>query len=310
LLSTPPPPPAGYGHPAYAQSLAEFGTPLKLPSCGGWLLRRPIAGGFEDAMGPYPLFCCADWSGLPGDLDGLRRELVSVVLVADPFGPCDETALHRCFDRVMPFKTHFVLDLRRPGPFGKARHRSYARAARRQAVIEPCDPPLRMLADWTRLYDFLILRHRIGGIQAFSRASFQRQLAVPGLVAFRALADSGECIAAQLWMTAGDTAYYHLGAADETGYRRRAAYGLLGFAIDYFRGRVDKLDLGGAAGAADARDGLTQFKAGWANDGRPAYLCERILDPAAYGELAARSAAADSTYFPAYRGPSPGGFSL
>jgi len=32
----------GYAHPTYAQSLAEFGTPLELSRCGGWILVREI----------------------------------------------------------------------------------------------------------------------------------------------------------------------------------------------------------------------------------------------------------------------------
>ncbi len=34
----------GYAAPLYAQSLAEFGQPLELSRCGGWLLERPVPG--------------------------------------------------------------------------------------------------------------------------------------------------------------------------------------------------------------------------------------------------------------------------
>ena len=60
----------GYAHPAYAHSLAEFGSPRPLPRSGGWLLERPIPGSpYRDAMGCYPLFAAQDWSRLYSDLD-------------------------------------------------------------------------------------------------------------------------------------------------------------------------------------------------------------------------------------------------
>jgi len=66
-----------YAHAGYAASLAEFGEPVFLPRSGGWILRRRIDGSpFSDAMGPYPLFFCPNWSGLGEDLSELAAELV------------------------------------------------------------------------------------------------------------------------------------------------------------------------------------------------------------------------------------------
>src|SRR5947209_826906 len=91
--------PAGYAHPLYAQSLAEFGTPLELPGCGGWLLERPIRGAdCRDAMGAYPLFACQDWSQFAADCEALRGRLVSLALVPDPFGPFDPASVAERFD--------------------------------------------------------------------------------------------------------------------------------------------------------------------------------------------------------------------
>ena len=105
----------GYLHPGYAASLAEFGAPLELPSCGGWLLKRRIPGfPHYDAMGCYPLFACQDWTQLKGDLDALEQELVTVSLVTDPFGDFSVDYLQACFDVVKPFKNHFIVDLRQP----------------------------------------------------------------------------------------------------------------------------------------------------------------------------------------------------
>ena len=78
----------GYLSPEYVASQAECGQPLALPRSGGWLLERRIPGSeATDAMGPYPIFCCSDWSVLGDDLAGLGDRLVSLVLVTDPFGP-------------------------------------------------------------------------------------------------------------------------------------------------------------------------------------------------------------------------------
>ena len=80
----------GYAHPFYAASLAEFGAPLRLPRCGGWVLERSVPGGHaRDAMGCYPLFVCQDWRALAADLDDLDGP-VSLSLVSDPFGDYDE----------------------------------------------------------------------------------------------------------------------------------------------------------------------------------------------------------------------------
>ena len=105
---------AGYTHALYAQSLAEFGTPLELPSCGGWILKRRIPGYPNyDGMGCYPLFACQDWALLEADLENIGNQLVSLAIVSDPFGRYSPAHLQQCFqDVVTPFKEHFVVELR------------------------------------------------------------------------------------------------------------------------------------------------------------------------------------------------------
>ena len=66
------------------------------------------------------------------------------------------------------------------------------------------------------LYAHLTERHGITGIRAFSRAAFARQLAVPGLVMFRAAA-AGETVGLHLWYVQDDVAYGHLGATSPRG---------------------------------------------------------------------------------------------
>src|SRR5262245_26788631 len=104
---------AAYAHPFYAESLAEFGEPFALRRSGGWVLKRPIPNhGSRDAMGPYPLFLCCDWSKLAMDLEQIGDGIVSLVVVADPFGGYRPEFLLQCFpDLMTPFKQHFVVDL-------------------------------------------------------------------------------------------------------------------------------------------------------------------------------------------------------
>ena len=129
----------GYLHPAYAESLSEFGRLRLLPRSRGWILERPIpACPYFDAMGCYPLFTCHDWSELPGDLVDLGSELVSLFAVIDPFTPCTRADLELCFqDAVFPFKEHFVVELTRsPQTFVSNHHRRYARRALEQLTVE------------------------------------------------------------------------------------------------------------------------------------------------------------------------------
>lgn len=293
---------SGYAHPDYALALAEFGTPIMLPSSGGWLLERQIekTSGL-DAFGPYPLFCCADWRSLDADLMSLEDRLVSVVLVADPFGGCDENLLRSCFDRVTPFKTHFVVDLEQPGPTASPHHRYYAERALREVAVDVCVPPIQMLQEWIKLYSQLIQRHAIRGIQAFSPQSFSKQFEVPGLVSLRAKSASGECVGMHLWIVQGEVAYSHLSAANKRGYQCSCSYALHSEALRLFQGKVRWLDLGGVPGSGERSSGLRSFKAGWSNTTRTAFLCGRILDPRRYEQLSILAQAGQTEYFPAYR---------
>lgn len=296
----------GYAHPAYAAAVAAPAAPLALPGCGGALVVHdvPHAPG-RDAAGPYPLFACARWDALEHDLAALPRDLVSVVLVADPFGGHDAALLARCFpDRLVAFKQHFVRDLARDAAIAP-HHRRNVRRASRAVEVEACGPSAALLDDWVRLYAGLVRRHAIRGQAAFSPASLAAQLAVPGLVALRARR-GGETVGVTLWYEQEDVAHYHLGAYADAGYEHRAAYALFAAALDHFRGRVRWLALGAGAGVTgDEGDGLTRFKRGWSTGTRTAWLCGRVVDRAAYDALAAR-AGARGDFFPAYRAPAPG----
>ena len=276
-----------------------------MPSCGGWLLERSIPGHeCRDAMGCYPLFACRDWESVGDDLAAIGPALVSVVLVADPFGPADVQTLERCFDHVVAYKQHFVVDLRRPtGASISTHHRRNAERALRTMTVDWVEDPAGFAAEWWGLYQVLTARHGIRGMSAFSPASFARQLRVPGIAVLRASRGS-ELLGATLWYRHGEVAYYHLGAYADAGYELRASFALFSRALESFAAAgVRWLDLGGGAGArvATAEDGLARFKEGWATGSRTAYLCGRVFDIETYRRLASAHHTAADGYFPAYR---------
>ena len=296
----------GYSHHGYAASLAEFGTPRYLPRSGGWLLERPINGtSYHDAIGCYPLFSCENWSELRADLDQLSNQLVSVAVVADPFGKHDLALLRKAFpDLVIPFKEHLVTDLSQaPDSFVDARHRRKALKAFERLTVSRCDDPVLFADEWNNLYANLVQRHGIRGLTAFSPTSFRLQLAVPGLDMFRATND-GETLGMTLWYEDRGVAYYHLGAYSEAGYESGASFALFRHVLEYFRNHgLQWLNLGAGAGVADKlqADGLSRFKRGWATGSRTAYFCGRILDQSKYSEATGASLVGDTDYFPAYR---------
>jgi hypothetical protein len=315
---------SGYSHPAYAASLAELGTPRWLPKSNGWILVRPVPSlsgqdkrTANDAMGCYPVFSCADWRSLGRDLRALESDLVSLVVVTDPFGSCTESQLRELFpDHVRRFKDHFVVDLREPiERHVSPHHRRNAAKANRHVRVERCLDPSGLATIWSALYRELVARHGIDGFAAFSSAALTGQLAVPGVTLFRAESD-GTTVGITVWYRAGRLAYYHLGAYSDAGYAVGASFAIFDFALRYLAAAgVQWLDLGGAPGLeADRRDGLSRFKRGWATGTLPVYLCGRILNRPVYAALVDAAGGFDSTYFPAYRcaslpcvGHSPGG---
>lgn len=267
-------------------------------------MERQIPGtDAHDAMGCYPLFSCRDWSLLKGDLESLDQELVSLVLVADPFGDFSRELLNATFtDMVVPFKEHFVADLRRPASdFVSRHHQYYAQRALKAVTVEEHDNPAGMLDDWSALYDLLVERHQLTGIKAFSRTSFAKQLSVPGIRLLRAT-HQGQTVGAHLWYVQGDVAFSHLTASSAIGYKLMAAYALAWAAIEYFSDKVQWIDWGAGAGLnTESADGLTRYKRGWANDTRTAYLCGRIFDHARYEDISRAKGIMGNNYFPCYR---------
>jgi Acetyltransferase (GNAT) domain len=296
----------GYSHPAYAASLSEFGNPRALPRSNGWILERPIVSTpYRDAMGCYPLFACRDWSRLDLDLEELSSDIVSLAIVADPFGDHNPAQLSKCFPTlVTAYKEHLVTALSgSPESFVASQHRRKARKALERLEVERVADATKFDDEWIELYANLTQRHSIRGLTAFSANSLLAQLAVPGISMFRAIHDH-QTVGMTLWYTDREVAYYHLGAYSELGYTLEASFALFWRALEYFSSeRLQWLDLGAGAGvsARDHSDGLTRFKRGWATGTRTAYFCGRIFDQSKY-EQAMRSRNVTATgYFPAYR---------
>lgn len=294
---------AGYLHHDYACSLQEFGTPRELPLCGGWVLERPIPGfPYRDAMGCYPLFNCQDWSQLHSDLRSLEDELVSLSLVADPFGHYDEDLLRRCFDVVIPFKEHYVIDLHRPlNEIIGSRHRKNARRALKKLRIHVIEEPADFIEEWMPLYSNLIKKHNISGISTFSRTAFAKQLSIPGTVVLSAEYQD-VTVAADIYFVQRDVVYAHLGAASQTGYDQGAMHALDFYSIEYFTEKAHWLHLGGGAGVTcGGTDGLSLYKSGWSTETLTAYFCGRIFNQARYEKIVKASGITVTDYFPAYR---------
>lgn len=293
----------GYLHPNYAESLAEFGTPRQLSESGGWILERQIPGFPDyDAMGCYPLFCCQDWSKLQVDLEELDTDLVSLALVTDPFGSYDLAHLKRCFDIVVPFKEHFIIDCSQPvNNIVSKNHRYQARKALKKVCVEKCKEPTQFLDEWVDLYSNLVQRHDLKGIQTFSKRAFAKQLQLPGMVMLRAIYKA-TTVGILLSFIQGDVGYAHLIASNEKGYKLGCSYALFWKAIEYFADKVRWLTIGGGAGVkSDSKDGLSFFKRGWSTGTRTTYFCGRIFNQERYDEVVKIKGLPATDYFPAYR---------
>jgi hypothetical protein len=293
-----------YADAAYARSLGEFGEPVELPRCGGWILRRQIPGtDAHDAMGCYPVFSCRDWSRLCEDVAELEGTIVSLTLVTDPFGLAEASMLERCLDVVRPFKQHHVVDLTRSAAEVASRHhRYYARRALRRLQVDLHPDPAAFLDEWMALYGELAARKGLRGVNAFSRDAFAVQLGLPGTLVLVGHLD-GELVGADWYYLAGDVAYGHLAAFTRAGYEVGASYALQWRALEILAERgVRRLDIGGVPGLdEEGGSGLRLFKAGWSTETAPVYLAAKILDRARYAALVRARGGEEGDYFPAYR---------
>jgi hypothetical protein len=95
-------------------------------------------------------------------------------------------------------------------------------------------------------------------------------------------------------------AWSHLASVNELGRQHSAAYALYDFSMRGFDGMI--VNLGGGAGRSQDDDGLSKFKAGFANDRRLAYIYGAVVNATRYDELCASGGTGDvADFFPAYR---------
>jgi hypothetical protein len=87
------------------------------------------------------------------------------------------------------------------------------------------------------------------------------------------------------------------------GYELRASFALFWYAINHFdQAGLKYLNLGSGAGAHPRnQDGLSRFKAGWANGTKTVYFCGRIFDQERYSKITQSKGIVGDDYFPAYR---------
>jgi hypothetical protein len=291
-----------YASEEYANSFVDGAQPVRLDGPGLWVLQREILDtGERDATGCYPVAPIdrtADWAAGFQQLRELG--LASLVLVTDVMTQPTETALREIFDPVVPFKTHYLVDLDGGYPGATKHHRYEMRRAGRS-----CETRLIDLAEhldaWWALYQELVRRHRITGLLAFSRSYFEALARLQGLVTVGAFAEEG-LVSAHLWVRHEALVYSHMAASSEAGYAIGAAYAVHGHALRLFgESGATTADLGGTRRSKDADDGLAAFKRGFANRSVRNWLCGRILDAKRYQALCDRLGRA-SDFFPAYRG--------
>jgi hypothetical protein len=249
------------------------------------------------------LFFCQNWNALKEDLADLSEEVVSVGLVADPYGNYTQEQLADCFDVVNAYKVHYIADLTKPlDTLGSKHHRKIAQSALEKMEVKVCEHTERFAKGWTKLYQNLSHRHQIKGIRAFSEQAFTRQLQMPEIIVHKAMY-KGEVIGAQLFFQHNDVVHCHLGAVNDLGYSLGAFYALDYYSIEYFSGKANKLDIGGGTGIFrdEKKDGLSRYKKGWSTEIRPVYFCGSITSPERYSALALVNNINKTSYFPAYR---------
>lgn len=292
-----------YARPAYVAALAAaLGTGHAVLPVAAWggaaVLLRPIPGtAMRDAMGPYPLLPFgADWDIAAGLAEIAAAGAISFVAVADPLGTCPAPHL---FAHAVPFKRHHLV---LGGPADYAPDAHHRRRIRRASGCDLAEVALdAVMADWMRLHAGLAARRGFtGGLQDFPQR-YMAALPPLGLRCFAAR-QAGAVVAMGLWLRHGETAWYHLGAADAAGRESGAGHAVMDFAIRGLQADgVTRIVLGGGlATAAEAPCGLDRFKAGFGNAARVNLLLGAVLDPA---RCAALGGAAGGGFFPAYRAP-------
>jgi len=293
-----------YAEPRYASSLHELGESCELALCGGWILVRKIPGSrYRNAIGCCPLFACRDWTKLHKDLEQVNLDFVSLTVVTDPLAGVAPAYLEQCFGVFRPFDIRYLVDLSYPlRSFIGRIHRKNARKSLDVMDVEVCHQPVQYLDERLRLYDNLIDKHNIKGLNAFSAKCFEIQLRIPRITILHGRRE-GRIVGATLVLVQDEVAHSHLSAYTPEGYKIRASYGTYGKALVYgCEQGILYFNLDGTAGIKEnPLDGLAEFKRGWSNERRMTYFCRRVFDWHKYESICQQYQIANVDYFPAHR---------
>lgn len=293
--------PHPYATEAYASSLSHIGRPVAVPEWGCYLLARPIDAGGEDLLGCYPLAVLAPGADLRSGLVRLQSEgFVSITLAIDDIHRASISDLSAAFERLRPFKTHYVhcggLQNYKPSKQHQYKiNRAYRTVLTKPISLKPYLPA------WQEMYTGVVERHQMSALHRFSGESFAELAELPGVQAIGGFVD-GNLVSCHIWIVNDGHVHSHLVASNEIGYAHRAAYAVNDASVRHFSDSAI-VNFGGGAGLGDAEDGLVQFKKGFSNSQRPSYICGTILDHAAYKDLTTKTNghSEDDSYFPAYR---------
>ncbi|MGE0753991.1 MAG: hypothetical protein AB7L92_02395 [Alphaproteobacteria bacterium] len=292
-----------YATRAYADSLAHWGKTLAVPEWGCHVIVRDIDGTHKDAAGVYPITPLLPDTDIQGGVERLKGEgLVSVVLVLDDFHRPPLEVLSQAFDRVVPFKPHYLYRPSLGGVNYDSHHKRALKKAHKQVRSGIVDLK-KDAASWCALYDELIRKLDLTGLHAFGMAHHAALADIPGFVAMGSWVGD-ELVSCHVWVEHDGFCHSHLVASNPVGYDTRAGYATNAASMEYFQ-NATVLNFGGGAGnSVDADDGLARFKRGFSNDMAQSYICGAVLDKNAYSRLvAARKFTLPVKFFPAYRAP-------
>jgi hypothetical protein len=284
----------GYHHPSYAESFTDAGEVRHLRGSGTWLLTRTIPGSERrDALVGYPHLVVRDPRALHEDLQAVAAlaDVVTLSALSDPLSSLDEELLRPSFPELVRVDAwHYIADLVSFWPTRE--HRRAVREALRRVDVDVEDAPAELVSAWAALGAAALPGSELG----LTMGSLARQLALPGCVAFSALADDGPVAMAVVYVS-GQDASLHALASSADGEAVGARYALIQAIVEDMAGRgLRRLDLGDA-------ESDPGFMEGWTEELRPAYRCGRIVDRLAYDELATAAGAVGRATFPAYREP-------
>lgn len=283
----------------YANAFLPDYKPYKLEHSGGYILQRPIVGtNYFDLMGCYPICPFPSAQAMKADFKKMADDgMISFTCVSDIFQNYQASELAEIFDLCKEYKEHYYYDIAIGGKYAK-NHRYKVNRANRSVetkIINLKD----YLDDWVNLYNILVKKHNITGIQNFSKEYFSALSKLENLVTIGAFIED-RLVATHLWIKNNSYLYNHLAASNEEGYDTRASYAIYDSTIKYFSDAI-AIDFGGGAGIDSASDGLTLFKQGFSNSSKKNYLFGKILLPEIYANLSNKRES-KANFFPAYRG--------